>query len=70
VRQVAVEGQPADAILAAAQEQAADLIIVGNRGLGALAGHLLGSVPGDVAHKAPCDVLIVQTTRAVAEERA
>jgi hypothetical protein len=26
-------------------------------------------VPGDVAHKAPCDVLIVQTTHVAAEEQ-
>jgi len=32
-------------------------------------GRQLGSVPGDVAHRAPCDVLIVQTTQAAAEER-
>ena len=40
-----------------------DLIVVGNRGLGALSGSLLGSVPGDIASRATCDVLIVQTTR-------
>ena len=70
VRQVAIEAEgPAEGILAAAQQQGADLIIVGNRGLNALSGHLLGSVPGEVAHKAPCDVLIVQTTEVAAEER-
>jgi maltose/moltooligosaccharide transporter len=70
VRTLAVEGpDPAEAIITAAAEQAADLIIVGNRGLNALSGHLLGSVPGDVAHKAPCGVLIVQTTEAVGEQR-
>jgi hypothetical protein len=26
-------------------------------------------VPGDVAHKAPCDVLIVRTTQVAAEEQ-
>jgi len=52
-----------------AEEQRADLIIVGSTGLNALAGHLLGSVPGDVARRAPCDVLIVQTTQAVGQER-
>lgn len=69
VRELAVEGEPADAILAAAEQVLADLIIVGNRGMGALAGHLLGSVPGDIAHKAPCDVLIVQTGQAAGQER-
>jgi len=69
VRELAVEGDPVDAILATAAEQLADLIIVGNRGMGALAGHLLGSVPGEIAHKAPCDVLIVQTEQVVRQER-
>ncbi|HEU5384709.1 MAG TPA: universal stress protein [Streptosporangiaceae bacterium] len=36
-RELAVEGEPADAILATAAEQRADLIVIGNRGMGALA---------------------------------
>jgi hypothetical protein len=36
------------------------LIVVGNRGLGAIEGHELGSVPSEVVHQAQCDVLIVQ----------
>jgi universal stress protein family protein len=44
-------------------------IIVGNRGMGALSGHLLGSVPGDIAHRAPCDVLIVQTEQIAREDQ-
>jgi hypothetical protein len=39
-----------------------NLIVVGNRGLGAAEGQLLGSVPSDVVMNAPCDVLIVQTS--------
>jgi len=53
VRELAVEGEPADAILATAAEQRADLIVIGNRGMGALSGHLLGSVPGDIATAPP-----------------
>ena len=37
--------------------------------MGVLSGHLLGSVPGDIAHRAPCDVLIVQTEQAVADDQ-
>ena len=33
-----------------------------------LAGPILRAVPGEVAHKAPCDVLIVQTTDVAAGE--
>jgi maltose/moltooligosaccharide transporter len=69
VRELAVEGEPADAILATAAEQRADLIVIGNRGMGALSGHLLGSVPGDIAHRAPCDVLIVQTEQIARDEQ-
>jgi nucleotide-binding universal stress UspA family protein len=69
VREIAVEGEPADAILATAAEQGADLIVIGNRGMGALSGHLLGSVPGDIAHRAPCDVLIVQTGQVARDDQ-
>jgi len=36
--------------------------VVGNRGLNSLAGRILGSVPANLSHRAPCDVLIVHTT--------
>lgn len=57
-----VEGDPVDALVAAAGEHSVDLIVVGNRGLNSLAGRLLGSVPANVSHRARCDVLIVHTT--------
>jgi maltose/moltooligosaccharide transporter len=56
-----VEGAPAEALLAAADNPNTDLIVVGNRGLGAMGESLLGSVPGEVVSQATCDVLIVQT---------
>ncbi|MET9255391.1 universal stress protein [Streptomyces sp. NPDC003717] len=62
VRSVAVQGEPVAALVRVAQENAADLLVVGNRGLRSLAGRLLGSVPADVARKAGLDVLIVHTT--------
>lgn len=37
--------------------------------MGALSGHLLGSVPGDIAHRAPRDVLIVQTEQIAREDQ-
>ena len=43
-----------------ASEVAADLIVVGNRGMTGI-GRFLGSVPNAVAHQAPCSVLIVDT---------
>lgn len=56
------QGDPADAILDVAQEQDAALIIVGNKGMTGTKRFLLGSVPNNVAHHAPCSVLIVRTT--------
>jgi nucleotide-binding universal stress UspA family protein len=55
-------GDPANAIIDVAEEQGADLIVVGNKGMSGVARFLLGSVPNKVAHHAPCDVLIVRTT--------
>jgi len=58
-----VAGPPAHALLERAGENPKNLIVVGNRGLGAAEGQLLGSVPGEVVAHAMCNVLIVQTTR-------
>jgi nucleotide-binding universal stress UspA family protein len=56
------QGDAADAILDVAEEQRADLIVVGNRGMTGAKRFLLGSVPNKVSHHAPCSVLIVRTT--------
>ena len=56
------EGDPADAILDVAEEQSADLIIVGNKGMTGAKRFLLGSVPNKVSHHAPCSVMIIRTT--------
>jgi len=55
-------GDPADAILDVAEEQSADLIIVGNKGMTGPKRFLLGSVPNRVSLHAPCSVLIIRTT--------
>src|ERR671910_955678 len=57
-----IEGTPGESILAAAQKHDADLIVVGNRGMGQATRFRLGSVPDWVAHDSPCDLLIVDTT--------
>ena len=56
------EGDPADAILDVAEEQGADLIVVGNKGMTGARRFLLGSVPNKVSHHAPCSVMIIRTT--------
>jgi nucleotide-binding universal stress UspA family protein len=56
------QGDPADAILEVAEEQNADLVIVGNKGMTGAKRFLLGSVPNKVSHHASCSVLIVRTT--------
>lgn len=53
-------GEPADALVQIADEQHAQMIIVGNRGMTGT-GRVLGSVPNRVSHHAHCDVLIVRT---------
>jgi nucleotide-binding universal stress UspA family protein len=55
------EGDPADAILALAEEINASVIVVGNKGMTG-ARRLLGSVPNKISHHAPCGVFIVRTT--------
>jgi nucleotide-binding universal stress UspA family protein len=56
------EGEPADAILDIAEENKADLIMVGNKGMTGTRRFLLGSVPNKISHHSPCDVWIVHTT--------
>jgi nucleotide-binding universal stress UspA family protein len=58
----ASEGDPADAILDVAEEIKADLIVVGNKGMTGARRFILGSVPNNVSHHAPCSVIIVKTT--------
>lgn len=62
VEVVAVEGDPAEAILGVAENLGADLIVVGNKGMTGARRFLLGSVPNNVSHHAPCSVIIVRTT--------
>jgi nucleotide-binding universal stress UspA family protein len=55
------KGDPADVLIAKADELGADLIVVGNKGMKGVR-RVLGSVPNSVAHGAACSVLIVDTT--------
>ena len=54
-----LEGSAADRIVELARDRNAPLIVVGSRGLGAVAGALLGSVSSAIMHRADRPVLIV-----------
>jgi nucleotide-binding universal stress UspA family protein len=60
VEQHAPKGSAADALIGVAQDTKADLIVVGSVGMKG-PKRVFGSVPNRVTHRAPCDVLIVQT---------
>jgi maltose/moltooligosaccharide transporter len=61
IEQRIVEGSPAEALLEVAGTNRANVIVVGNRGLGAQPGEVLGEVPREVVKSAVSDVVIVQT---------
>lgn len=53
-------GHPAATILQEIESRYIDLVVMGNRGYGPIAGTLLGSVSQRVLSKAPCPVMIVK----------
>lgn len=55
-----LEGDAAEAIIEVAKTRNSDLIVMGSRGLGRLAGLLLGSTSQKVVSHAPCPVLVVR----------
>ena len=54
------DDNPADALVAAAKAEGADLLVLGSRGLGRVQGFILGSVSQKVLHDAPCACLVVK----------
>ena len=54
------QGNPADEMLRLLGEDPHDLVLVGNRGMSG-PRRLLGGVPNELAHHAPCDVLVART---------
>ena len=53
--------EPAAAIVAAAEAEQADVLVVGNIGMSGRREFLLGNVPNRVSHNARCTVVIVNT---------
>ena len=56
----ALEGDPARSVLELARARDADLIVVGSRGRGSVAGALLGSVSSEIVRDADRPVLVVK----------
>jgi len=52
---------PSDAIVAAAEAEQADVLVVGNIGMSGRREFLLGNVPNRISHNARCTVVIVNT---------
>ncbi len=64
---VKVHPDPPRAIVEAAEEERADVLVVGNAGMSGRKEFLLGNVPNRVSHSARCSVVIVNTTDVRAE---
>jgi nucleotide-binding universal stress UspA family protein len=62
-----VQGHPAQVLLDAAR--GADLLVVGSRGHGTLAGMLLGSVSQHCVQHSPCPVVVVPADHPVEDDR-
>ena len=56
-------GDPANTIMATAVELHADLLLIGDHGMGEARRFTLGGIPDQVAHQSPIDILVVRTTR-------
>lgn len=61
VKERAIEGAPAEALVALAEEVGADLLVVGSVGLNSVMGKLVGSVPKLVRKRAKVEVMVVDT---------
>ena len=59
---VVVDADPAMAIVRAAEQEAVDVLVVGNSGMAGRKEFLLGNVPNRISHNARCTVIIVNTS--------
>ncbi len=55
-------GEVAPSIMAAAAELPADLLVIGDHGMGPANRFTIGGIPSQVAHHSPIDILVVRTT--------
>ncbi len=63
-------GNPAEMIVQLAEEEKADLVVLGTHGRSGLSRLLMGSVAEAVVREAPCPVLTVKLPRSAAEKTA
>jgi ubiquinone biosynthesis protein len=63
---VVIDDDPAMAMVRAAEDQAIDVLVVGNAGMAGRKEFLLGNVPNRISHNARCTVIIVNTTNGAA----
>ncbi len=56
-----VDADPAMAIVHAAEQEAVDVLVIGNSGMAGRKEFLLGNVPNRISHNARCTVIIVNT---------
>ena len=64
---VVMDIDPASAIVRAAEQEAVDVLVVGNAGMAGRKEFLLGNVPNRISHNARCNVIIVNTLASVGE---
>jgi len=62
---VVVDDDPAVAVLRVAEEERADVVIVGNAGMAGRKKFLLANVPNRISHLARCTVIVVNTAEAI-----
>jgi nucleotide-binding universal stress UspA family protein len=58
----AVSGNPAEVLINVVDEEKADLLVVGSKGMQSTARFLLGPVANKVSRRVQCDLLIVETS--------
>ncbi len=64
---VAIDSDPASAIVQAAEREAIDVLVVGNAGMTGRKEFLLGNVPNRISHNSHCTVIIVNTLPSAGE---
>ncbi|HJU81000.1 MAG TPA: universal stress protein [Acidimicrobiia bacterium] len=56
------QGEIAQSIMTAATERLADLLVIGDHGIGSGSRFAMGGIPDQVAHNTPIDILVVRTS--------